>query len=98
MLERATIFVPVLIINMFCTIFELPTLLRAEYCASERSRLMVDGGGGLPPVVVPGSIAEPFEQLSKTEGASTRTVPPSKNFCTTSLLFICEIYLLIYVN
>jgi hypothetical protein len=80
-------------IRIFCTIFELPAVFNDEFSASERSRLMLvpDGGGGAP-VVVPGSIVLSFEQLSRTEGTSTSTVPPSKNFWTTSLLFIGEKY------
>jgi hypothetical protein len=49
----------------------------------------LEPAGGVPPGVVPGFVvAGSLEQLSRTDGTSTSTVPPSKNFWTTSLLFI----------
>jgi hypothetical protein len=71
--------VPVFIIRIFCTIFELPVTVSAEFSARDKSRLMVDPAGGVPPVFIPEFIGLSFVQLCKIVGARTRTVPPSKN-------------------
>jgi hypothetical protein len=78
--DKATMLVPVFISRIFCTIFELPVTVSAEFSARDKSRFIVEPAGGVPPVFIPGFIVLFLVQLCKTEGASTRTVPPSRNF------------------
>jgi hypothetical protein len=70
---------PVFISRMFCTTFELPLTVSAEFSDRDKSRLIVDPVGGVPPVFIAEFIGLSFVQLCKTDGARTRTVPPSKN-------------------